>query len=184
MFDISKKLGNYGLYLTNCILNIDKILSVCDTLEKNDTRIGSYVLVDQRKNLIDIWNDIDRVMKKSMLIYANTFNKNINNYIPFQDSYSITTWNVGEDIGFHTDSWIQDGITQTPSISIILYFTDNFKGGELVFPNKIHESSNLDLVIKPKAGSVAIFESNTLHRVNTLESGLRVTTGLNFMKIN
>ena len=182
MFNVSQKLGNYGLYLTDCISNIDEILEVVESLNEEKTRIGSYVAIDKNESLIHIWNSIDLAMKKALLTYTQHFNKNINDYHVSGESYHITKWDVGSDIGFHVDSWEEFGKTRTPAISILAYLTDNFTGGELVFPKKIYEVSDSDLIIRPEAGSIAIFESNTLHRVNTLLSGTRITTNINYMK--
>ena len=181
MFNISKELGDYGLYITNCLSDIPSILDAINDLKSEPTRIGSYVLLRQGMAKNNAWEIINDAMVRTMSIYVDHFKENINNYIISKDAYDIKTWDIGGNVGFHTDSWKEDGELKVPAISIIMYFTDKYEGGELIFPNKIYESSDLDLIIKPEAGSMAIFKSDTLHRVSPVISGKRISTDINYM---
>lgn len=79
----------------------------------------------------------------------------------------------GWELELHADCW-SDLPTYTgyPSrdISSVLYLTDNFEGGNLVFPD-------LDIEIEPKAGSAIYFPSDEdhMHLVTKVESGNRST---------
>jgi hypothetical protein len=56
-----------------------------------------------------------------------------------------------------------------PSFTALLWFNEDFEGGELEFPD-------LDLIVKPETGSVLVFPSNSQHGVKTLISGERFVT--------
>ena len=62
-----------------------------------------------------------------------------------------------------------DGGSPSPSFTALLWFNEDFEGGELEFPD-------LDLIIKPEAGSVLVFPSQLQHGVKTLISGERFVT--------
>lgn len=62
-----------------------------------------------------------------------------------------------------------DGGAPQPSFTALIWFNEDFEGGELEFPD-------LDLIIKPEAGSVLVFPSQLQHGVKTLISGERFVT--------
>lgn len=135
-------------------------------------------------------------MVKSMEVYTKHFGLDINNYTMAKQVYWIKTYDIGAFIGYHSDSWESDGETIVPAVSIVLYLSSNFEGGELVFvkgddlvfvdKDSIHKNPNLqkdnDIVIKPSAGHVAIFDSNVVHKVNPVISGTRISTDITYLK--
>jgi predicted 2-oxoglutarate/Fe(II)-dependent dioxygenase YbiX len=82
-------------------------------------------------------------------------------YIPHVDAETL----YKDDIGL--DMWEK---TLDRDLSIVYFLNDNFIGGELVFPD-------LDLVIKPEAGTLVCFPSDHhyIHGVNPVKSGHRYT---------
>jgi hypothetical protein len=63
---------------------------------------------------------------------------------------SISKYRTGADMGPHVDDYGQDGVV--PLMSAVIYLNDDYKGGELRFPEQ-------DVMIKPEAGSVIVFPS-------------------------
>jgi prolyl 4-hydroxylase len=61
------------------------------------------------------------------------------------------------------------GVGIVPSFTALLWFNEDFEGGELEFPD-------LNLILKPEAGSVLVFPSILQHGVKTLISGERFVT--------
>lgn len=61
------------------------------------------------------------------------------------------------------------GVGLEPAFTALLWFNEDFEGGELEFPN-------LDLIVKPETGSVLVFPSSLDHGVKTLISGERFVT--------
>jgi hypothetical protein len=61
------------------------------------------------------------------------------------------------------------GVGIVPSFTALLWFNEDFEGGELEFPD-------IELIIKPEAGSALIFPSILEHGVKTLISGERFVT--------
>lgn len=220
MFEIVQEIKDFGLYLENCISqeDINEILelSKSDLLEKGTSRLGSHVVIhegnewheylkiyqDQEdgedlKISKEVFKKINPVMVKAMEVYTKHFGLDINNYTMAKQVYWIKTYDVGAFIGYHSDSWESDGETIVPAVSIVLYLSSNFEGGELVFVEKddlvfldkdsVHkeiskaQNSN-DIVIKPSAGHVAIFDSNAVHRVNPVISGTRISTDITYLK--
>jgi predicted 2-oxoglutarate/Fe(II)-dependent dioxygenase YbiX len=61
------------------------------------------------------------------------------------------------------------GVGLEPALTALLWFNEDFEGGELEFPD-------LNLIVKPETASVLIFPSNLEHGVKTLISGERFVT--------
>jgi hypothetical protein len=70
--------------------------------------------------------------------------------------------------GHHFVSHVDDGSNESCTVSALIYFNDDYEGGELGFPL-------LDLEITPEAGDVVVFPSGFLHahKVNPVKSGIR-----------
>lgn len=218
MFEIKQVIQDYGLYLENCISqeDIDELLelSKSDLLEKGSSRLGTHVVVDEGIEWRDFFNGynivnqrksseisnkiftkIYPVMVKAMEIYTDHFGLDINEYTMTKPIFWIKTYDIGANIGNHSDSWeSSDGKTLVPAVSIVLYLSSDFEGGELVFVDKdstfsviadmgitIKENEK-DISIKPSAGHVAIFDSNVVHKVEEVISGTRISTDITYMK--
>jgi hypothetical protein len=69
--------------------------------------------------------------------------------------------------GFFTNH-IDDGPTHPRTLSIILYFNDDYEGGEIEFPN-------FNVLHKPKAGEALIFPSSFIynHNIKVITAGTR-----------
>ncbi len=82
-------------------------------------------------------------------------------YIPHVDAETLYKDDKGLDI------WKK---TLDRDLSVVYFLNDHFVGGELVFPD-------LDLVIKPEAGTLVCFPSDHhyIHGVNSVQSGHRYT---------
>ena len=90
-------------------------------------------------------------------------------YIPHVDAETLYKDDIGLDI------WEK---TLDRDLSVVYFLNDNFAGGELVFPN-------LDLIIKPEAGTLVCFPSdhNYIHGVNPVTFGHRYTI-VTWMRVN
>jgi predicted 2-oxoglutarate/Fe(II)-dependent dioxygenase YbiX len=82
-------------------------------------------------------------------------------YIPHVDAETL----YKDDLGL--DLWEK---TLDRDLSVVYFLNDDFSGGELFFPQ-------LDLLIKPEAGTLVCFPSdhNYIHGVNPVTSGHRYT---------
>jgi len=82
-------------------------------------------------------------------------------YIPHVDAETLYKDDTGLDI------WEK---TLDRDLSVVYFLNDDFDGGELVFPE-------LDLVIKPEAGTLVCFPSDHhyIHGVNPVTAGHRYT---------
>ena len=173
---IIQRIGNNGIYVENCINELEHILSFIDKCPQTENRLGSQVYVgtffEEPKY---VWNLIDNSVNTLINMFKKEFSLKVDEYYKSRDFYNIVIWKIGANIGLHTDSWEADGIVYIPDMSIVIYLTDDFEGAELFFPEH-------DIMIKPKAGSGIIFDSKTMHRVSELKSGRRITTGVNLMK--
>lgn len=82
-----------------------------------------------------------------------------------QKYFCIRRYDVGSVMFPHEDY----GVPLRPKYTGLLYFNDNYEGGELAFPKE-------NISIKPKAGSIIIFPSFFVHEVKLLKNGTRYLT--------
>jgi predicted 2-oxoglutarate/Fe(II)-dependent dioxygenase YbiX len=195
MFNIVQEIKDYGLYLSNCISqeDIDEILelSKSDLLESGTTRLGPYTSVHYSENsdteALQINNKIFQkiypVMVKSMDVYTSHFGLDVNKYTMSEPVFWIKRWDIGANIGHHSDSWESNGEEQVPAVSVVLYLSSDFEGGELVFVDEFGKyQKDKDISITPLSGHVAIFNSQVVHGVKPVLSGNRISTDITYMK--
>lgn len=218
MFEIEQEIKDCGLYLSNCISqeDIDEIIEICksDLLENGSSRLGSHVVIDQGTEWRDflktlspsdqvksrelsnkVFTKIHPVMVKAMEVYTDHFGLDINEYTMTKPVFWIKTYDINANIGIHSDSWeSDDGKTLVPAVSIVLYLSSDFEGGELVFVDDDStfltvadmgitiNKDEKDISIKPSAGHLAIFDSHSIHKVKYVISGTRMSTDITYMQ--
>ena len=89
----------------------------------------------------------------------------------------IVKYEHGQYINLHkdwesTDEWVILNNKDTVHVSSVFYFNDNYEGGELVFHNEENNTVK-NLIIKPKPGSVVIFDALQVHSTNPIVSGVK-----------
>jgi hypothetical protein len=183
MFEINKEIKDYGLYLNNCISkqDIDYILFMSKLIDEpnGDQRAVSYVNIagGGTKEQVAVFNKINPVIKKSMQIYVDHFGYNIEEYkFPVEDCF-VKTFKLGIGIGSHSDTWEPTAGEPVPSVTVVLYLSSDYEGGEFVFQDEVEEIN-----IKPSAGDVLVFKSNIMHRVTPVISGTRIATDMFYFK--
>lgn len=89
-----------------------------------------------------------------------------------KEDYEILKYGQGNFFIDHID----DGLFMTRKVSIVYYFNDEYKGGEIIFPR-------FDLEIKPKANQLLLFPANYIynHNVNEVTEGTRYSM-VNWLK--
>lgn len=89
-----------------------------------------------------------------------------------KEDYEILKYGKGNFFIDHVD----DGLFMTRKVSIVYYFNDGYKGGEIIFPR-------FDLEIKPKANQLLLFPANYIynHNVNEVTEGTRYSM-VNWLK--
>jgi hypothetical protein len=78
-------------------------------------------------------------------------------------NYTLKKYNTGGEIGIHIDRNIED-LKSTMDYTALFYLTDSYDGGEIEFPD-------INLTLKPSAGSALLFPTNLPHRALEVLSG-------------
>lgn len=115
---------------------------------------SNYIISSIRKAYVDVAND-----------FKNS--KNISENILLDNVIGIKRYNVSTSMGQHADSY--DGNTRL-KYSMVLYYNDDYEGGEISFPNQ-------NITIKPKAGSIIIFPSTEPY----IHESLKIISGSKYM---
>ena len=92
----------------------------------------------------------------------NLFNGITYTLIP---GYSFNKYTKDDFLNYHVDG---DEIDKGASITLVLELSDNFEAGEFVY--KIND---IEYSFDKGKGSLYIFDSNTLHKVNKVTAGVR-----------
>lgn len=205
---LSKKFSNEIFYYENVFDNPKLII---DTLNKIDNNEKSHQFITKWYKWLASNNEEDCFGEKKDMFYSNMINNkkeassdvvfvletmknnidtlcyqfikdrelNINpNISPFLDMCKYTK---GGSLGLHYDG--QDG-DRSLMYSIVMYFNDDYEGGELSFhiadekrnrPGDSIDNENIDFWIKPKPGSAMIFPSTYpyLHQSHPIKSGCK-----------
>lgn len=110
---------------------------------------------------MDIHNQFYFLLVATTVPYATKFNINENFY---HESYQALKYREGDGYKDHYDGGTDIG----RSISAICYLNDDYKGGEIEFPN-------YNVKIKPEKGMLILFPSNYAYRhiAHTVEEGTK-----------
>jgi len=121
-------------------------------------------------------NDSNQLYTKVNDVYAKRLKKEIEKVLGFlleDRNPSIVIWRPGDFQPPHADKEQPDG-SPNPfpfyDLSSLIYINDDYKGGEIYFPQH-------DIEIKPSAGDAVFFPGDRfyLHGVKELKEGLRFT---------
>ena len=178
--NIESSLGDKGLYITDCI-NQEAVSNILE-LEKKLNRPKINQIHFFRSNIPTLENEFGKYLKSSIdaaiLAYINGSNKIPSEYI-IRTEYQMSDWKLRKTLAPHIDSIkYAHADTQSPRsiINALLYLTDQYEGGEIVFPE-------INIAIKPKAGSMVVFDSDLQHGVNAVTRGVRKTLSANLYSI-
>lgn len=120
--------------------------------------------MNQARNLTkDIIDLIDIPLKKCLEEFYSR-----NSHLPkleyITKNYDLRKYNVGIEHTIHVDN-IDRNEYNTMDYALLIYLNDDYEGGEIYFPD-------LDIEIKPSAGSVIIFDAyDILHGSKKILSG-------------
>lgn len=212
---LAKRFTDNIFYYTNVIEDPQRII---DTVEKLDTYPGSYVVAPKWENWgtstedgfyfgkkkdfnLEKINEVQEFLGTDVLYVTNTItaaidqvasafykDSKIDNELKYSKNARISKYLTGASMGPHYDQ--MDG-NETIEYSIIIYYNDNYDGGEISFTiidkeiETFRESIPKTFSIKPEAGSALIFPSSKpyYHEVGLIKGGERyISPGFIFKK--
>jgi prolyl 4-hydroxylase len=113
-----------------------------------------------------LYRDQDRVIRDDPQIAAELFRRLQPNLparmgalrlIGLNDRLRFYRYRSGQRFEPHMDHWYRPSARQITLHTVLVYFNDDFQGGETVFQEQ------LDRVVTPKTGMVAIFQHKLRH---------------------
>ena len=168
-FDPIEKIGNVGAYIENCSTKevLDEMIDKITKFESSQIRFGTRHTVHSfRSSHAAYFKSIREIMTEGISAYLDMTERSIADYKPSNDYYAVIEWNE-ETIGVHQQSVNNEGsLLIVPDVSAYLFMSDDYEGGEFNF-------IDLGITIKPKAGSMIIFESDAFTSVNAIKRGGR-----------
>jgi 2OG-Fe(II) oxygenase superfamily len=164
------KFGQNFTYVENCVSSdlIEKVLSLTPYLDFWPSRYGDKAIIDYKDHK-EIFNSLKDVFYPIMMDHLLKSGKDPEEYHFYKDKFVLTDWYPKQKISLHIDSWREGNKCFVPSLSSLIYLTEDYLGGDLqLFEDK-------KILIGQKAGSCIVFNSDTVHKVTTLKQGKRVT---------
>jgi len=134
--------------------------------EEEETIIGRGLEINRSYNVYD---EIKKCFDDCLDEYILENNLTINKNHMASDVFLLREYHPGSKLHMHKDVYgpkKKDGAIQTVFLTGILYFNEDFVGGQLDFPNN-------NMCFQPKAGCMIIFPSDTEHEVLKLIEGKR-----------
>lgn len=144
----------------------------------------SYKLLHTSMN--SPFKEVERSLNYARFLGQSLIYKNFGELV-FPDNTELTFWNPGDKMSVHSDnSWQKDAPdhikeTEHPTkyrdYSVIFYLNDDYKGGEIYFPDH-------DIKIEPKKGMAVVFPSNGdyNHGVKEIKNSQRMTIPIWYSK--
>jgi hypothetical protein len=116
---------------------------------------------ETHKKAYEIIKMIDKPYLDMLDIWYDKFNQPKLEYV--SKNYCIRKYRTGGAMGPHVDRNVENPKTSMDWTALI-YLNDNYEGGEVVFPD-------LELSIKPAAGSILFFPCEAVHEVEEITEG-------------
>jgi hypothetical protein len=123
-----------------------------------------------------LYRDQDRVIRDDPGIAAELFRR-LRPHLPetmgdlrligLNDHLRFYRYRAGQRFDPHMDHWYRPNDRQITLHSILVYFNDDFTGGETQFQEQ------LDEVVVPRAGMVAVFQHKLRHEGRPVLSGIK-----------
>lgn len=172
-------IDKHAILISNCLNDPEDILkSVSSKVWGIDYKQGGKMFGDicYISNTEPKYLDVHEAMLKAANMFLSSTGRNISDYEYRDPFYKILKWHTPmEAMGQHPDRWEENGQPVIPDVSLVMYLTDDFDGGNLVF-------KKINKILKPKAGDIVVFNSDIPHGVSEVISGRRITIQLFLFK--
>lgn len=121
-----------------------------------------YEVLDEPHAMVqDTIDMIDKPYNEILKIWSEKTGNSMPEYV--SKNYFLRKYHVGGKIGPHIDKNHENPLN-TMDWSVLFYLNDDYKGGEISFPD-------LDISIKPSAGSAIVFPCTATHLAEMVEDG-------------
>jgi hypothetical protein len=137
----------------------------CSPLQKEENNPNTFINVQD--------SECNSILSKAQQLLKSNIEEDFDTLVSDEGIGTVVKFSIGWELPYHCDQWSNlptYGGAPKRDISSIIYLSDDFKGGELVFPD-------LGIFIQPVAGSAIYFAGTEeyMHQVTPLLSGTRLT---------
>jgi len=175
MFDKIEKIGDLGVYIEDCATEekIKELITDATSFEKQELRFGTrYTVHSFRSSHANCFKSTREIMIEGITKYLELTGRSINDYKPANDYYAYIAWNEKAVHSHRQNINYEGNLLVLPDICAFLFLTDGYQGGDITF-------IDLDVSIYPKAGSMLIFEADSLIQINSATPpGAKIEVGM------
>ena len=166
------------IFIVHNLITLDEMRVIHECLEKitwlpDTNSLNEHADIGRLGNKGGLWQTTSSILENKNFLIKENIEKDFSCKIGYEGMATIIKHHIGWTLEYHADC--DTGISTYSGypgrdISSILYLTENFEGGNLVFPD-------LDIEIEPSAGSVVYFPGDRkhMHEVTEVLSGNRST---------
>jgi len=132
-----------------------------------DLKVSSahwQVLPEELSEIKNIYEDTESILRSCLSDYESRYNFKME----FMEAINFVKYNPGQHFAVHTDH----GFSYNCTLSSIVYFNDDYEGGELWFPY-------LEINFKPQKGDVIFFPSTYIYA----HGAMPVTDGIKYSAV-
>lgn len=168
-----------AIIVSNCLNDTEKIIESLNSkvwdehYRQNGLLFGHRTYINHKE---PEYLEIHEAMTGAADIFLSATKRNLSDYEYNNSCYYVFKWITPMlAMDHHIDRWEADGQPVIPDVSLVMYLTDDFEGGDLIF-------KEYNTTVKPKAGDIAIFNSDVFHGVSEVLGGRRMTIQLFLFK--
>jgi hypothetical protein len=169
-FNIVEQIESRAMHLSNCLDDIEKIVPDIEsgkwTKDTDPVAVGSLGFIESDEPW---YKEIHDAMEHATEIFLSNTGRDISDYTHQFNFHRIVRWETkNKPITEHKDVWDPKGDEKIPALTLVMYLTSDYEGGIFRFPL-------LNKAIKPLAGDIIIFNSDTVHAIDEYLGGRRMT---------
>jgi PKHD-type hydroxylase len=159
-----------AMFVIPKLLNTEQIAEITEALKDAVWQDGKLTTSDDLKNIKSNKQVLEKtvIAKVERALFASPGFRNSVLLKGFCKTM-IVKYEKDMHYGTHSDAWIQNGRRADFSFTLFLNDKDDYKGGELII-----EELGMEKRIKLDAGSLLLYPSTALHRVNKVTEGIRL----------
>jgi PKHD-type hydroxylase len=158
------------MFVIQKLLTSEQITEIKEALKGAEWQDGklttSHDLKDVKSNKQILEKDVIEKVEKALLA-SPAFRNSV--LLKGFCKTMIVKYEKDMHYGTHSDAWIQNGRRADFSFTLFLNDKDDYEGGELII-----EEMGMEKRIKLDSGSLLVYPSTVLHRVNKVTNGVRL----------
>ncbi len=155
------------LWVVDDIYSVEECRKFIQFIERSSPKLATNnpLYRNQDRVIIDDFNKSQELFKRLRSHLPEKMGQLI--LIGLNERLRFYRYQVGQSFSPHMDHWYRPNDHQITLHTVLVYFNDDFEGGETIFQEQ------LDQIVVPKPGRVAIFQHKIRHEGSEVRKGIK-----------